>query len=546
MLSIEQWKDIFEGNRVDVVEEIFEQYADLFEKFESQVELYKNAPTELLYKLTVNGDESACAYYIRRRINEDTLVAKDVEYLKGAIYNFGFEAALVGSWLFGMKDCIYKDPLMEYISNVVLEQHGNKEAHKLLTKAYKKNRETVQKAEEKILYHAIDQWAAGAIRGETLALRVDVHGMDKTDSHLDYKTGYITEISLTETTDRETEADELFVSYARGKKREEDLNRLTDNLTNALVAVADKMRIPSLDISVNGRRVYHYGGGGQAKQANKQSDTVNIISDAELNVNVSDETLVGNVCPNCGGELDENGVCISCGYKREGKSGNEIHIKRSQDTEAMICTQCGSPVVLEADGKTAFCSACGTTFIINGNALKFEIPGLNYENIRADMPEGATLPDVKFVRAAVADNRVTAIMPKNFIVMPEEMRRIKYRANAPKYIYTTPDSTVNLNLNIVGALKEEDVFAYGQQMLSALKGIYPGAKFGEAQRFTRKRNIFMIDFITQGADQSIYNAMFFFSFGGQQGIGSWNCLGKDRWYWAPVFEHAVKTMEFKD
>ncbi|MDE6362631.1 MAG: hypothetical protein K2L53_06595, partial [Clostridia bacterium] len=168
-----------------------------------------------------------------------------------------------------------------------------------------------------------------------------------------------------------------------------------------------------------------------------------------------------------------------------------------------------------------------------------------YENIRADMPEDAELPQVEFVRAGIVEGAITAIMPRNFIVMSDEIRKIKYPVNAPKYIYTTPDTTVNLNVNLNGSLQEKDVFDFGRYMLTALKNAYPTAKFGEAKLIEKPRKVFFIDFITAGMDQSIYNAMFFFSYNGKQGIGSWNCLGKDRWFWAPVFEHAVRTMEFK-
>lgn len=545
-MNVEQWEDIIKNGRMDVLQEILEQYADIFEKCASQEELYKAAPTELLHKLTVNGDDDACAHYIRRRIDEDTLVAKDVDYLKSAIYNLGFEAALVGGWLFGMKNCIYKDPFMEYVSYVVLEQYGNDQAHKLLTKAYKKDRELIEKAEAKVLNRQVDLWAVEFLRGAMLNIRVDIHRMEKDSRFPEYKLAYLTEVYLTETTGRETDGESVFVGYLRGKKRDDDLQRMTDRIIDEICSVADKLHIPTVDFTLDKKRLYHYGGGNPTKKPDVSKDKINIISDADVNVEVTDDTLCGNLCPACGSALDENGVCAFCGHKAEIKDKGEIRIKRSKDAEAMMCTQCGAPVHVEDGKNTAFCSSCGTTFVINGNALKYEIPGLNYENIRADMPEGATLPDVKFVRASVADDRVTAIMPKNFIVMPEEIRRIKYRVNAPRYIYTTPDSLVNLTMSIGGTLKNSDVFAFGQQMLSALKSATPTAKFGEAKQITRNRNIVYFDFIVAGMDQSIYNAMFFFSFGGQQGIGSWNCLGKDRWYWASVFEHAVRTMEFND
>ena len=128
--------------------------------------------------------------------------------------------------------------------------------------------------------------------------------------------------------------------------------------------------------------------------------------------------------------------------------------------------------------------------------------------------------------------------------MSDKVRRVKYPANAPKFIYTTPDTTVNLTLNLLGNLHEDQVFAFGQQMLASLKAAFPSAIFDESKKITKPQNIFFVDFITAGLDQSIYNVMFFFSLNGRQGIGSWNCLGKDRWFWAPVFEHAIQTMEF--
>ncbi|MDE7463737.1 MAG: hypothetical protein K2M48_01805, partial [Clostridiales bacterium] len=308
-MTVEQWEDIIKNNRVDVLQEIFEQYADLFERIESQEELYKQAPTELLYKLTVNGDDDACAHYIRRRIDEDTLVAKDMDYLKASIFNLGFEAALVGGWLYGMKDCIYKDPYMEYVSYVVLEQFGNDQAHKLLTKAYKKDRETIEKAEAKVLNSQVDHWAAEFLRGEFLNIRVDIHRMEKDSKFADYKLAYLTDVYLTEKTGRETEGEPVFVGYLRGKNRDDDMKRMTDNIIDEICSVADKMHIPSVDVALDGKRLYHYGGGSFTKKHDVSQDKINIISDADVNVNVTDETLQSNICPECGGEIGADGVC---------------------------------------------------------------------------------------------------------------------------------------------------------------------------------------------------------------------------------------------
>ena len=333
----------------------------------------------------------------------------------------------------------------------------------------------------------------------------------------------------------------------RGKNTNAYFRRLTENLIEAFKIIAEKRNIPQGEIYVKGECKFNRGEHKFNRDAESvraaESDAVKILSDTEIKVKISDDgQMRRNICPNCGGALDENGVCASCGTARE--KSDEIEICRANEFKALICTQCGCPVNLEDKGNTAYCPACGTTFVISGSALDCTVGGINYKSIRADMPQGCELPNVKFVRARIAEGKITAVMPENFTVMSDELRRIKYPVNPPRYIYTTPDTTVNLNVNFGGKLAVEDVVAFGKQMLASLKNTFQSGKFGEAKIITSNTVVYFIDFISVAIDQPIYNAMFFFSLDGKQGIGSWNCLGKDRWYWAPIFEHAIKTMEF--
>ncbi len=161
------------------------------------------------------------------------------------------------------------------------------------------------------------------------------------------------------------------------------------------------------------------------------------------------------------------------------------------------------------------------------------------------MPEDAEMPDIKFVRAKIADDKISAVLPHNFIVMSEQLRRLKYPMNAPKYIYTTPDSTVNLCFTPGERLEERAVYDFGRQMLAVMRSMHPQAQFGEAKcAEANGKKVFSFDMITVALDQHIYNSLFIFSLDGTRVIGSWNCLAKDRWFWSPVFEHAVKTLDF--
>ncbi len=540
MFNKKQIDDVVKNNRNDVAAEMQKYYENTKRDSEALAEFYENAPTEELYNLAVNGDDAACAHYIFRRMDEGTLTEQDIACLEVSIKNLCPEAAMAGLLVYesGAADWEAEQLLFCY---AILEQYGEKKVHKHLKKAYKKDPEMMEEIDYKILSTSIIQHLT-SVKGRYSALTAEITRAEK--DVIDHKSAYVLNLSFTEQNSRETDSEAVYTVFLRGKKHDKALNYFADQLSELLPDLAEKAGMHSSDIYIDGLHRFHYGNVSQ-KSKNNTEDHVNIISDAQVDIQVSDEgRLKSNACAFCGGILDQNGICSACGKKSEGEESGKIVIRKEKAVEALLCTQCGSPVKLDENGKTAFCSACGTTFAVNGSTLTDGIYGLNYESIRADMPENAVFPDVQFMRASIAEGMVTAILPKNFIVMSDKVRRVKYPANAPKFIYTTPDTTVNLTLNLLGNLHEDQVFAFGQQMLASLKAAFPSAIFDESKKITKPQNIFFVDFITAGLDQSIYNVMFFFSLNGRQGIGSWNCLGKDRWFWAPVFEHAIRTMEF--
>ncbi|MBD5132567.1 MAG: zinc ribbon domain-containing protein [Clostridiales bacterium] len=506
-------------------------------------EFYMNATIDRLDDLAVNGDDDACVFYIMRKIEASELTEADVARLDGPLKNLNRNAACVGAMVYE-KRSIFADEEKELFSYAIIEQDNDGAAHKRLTKSYKASADIIDKIDLRLMRTAIDFWAAETIRGKTSRLDVRAERMTKDSGYPDYKSALIVALSITEPSGRATEFDNVYVAYLRGKDERKALSRLQDELTEEISQIAEKCGVPYGEIKIDGRTCYRFGGGAGAQRTNGTPDHVNILSNAEVDIRVADDGRLGRtVCAHCGGTLDDNGVCTACGRKHE-KTDDGIVIHKSKDMEALLCTQCGSPVNIDAGGKTAVCPYCGTTFAVNGSSLAAGVFGINYEDIKADMPIGATLPDIKFVRASVADDKIAAVMPESFIVMPEAMRRIKYNANAPKHIYTTPDGTVNFNLNFTGALSETDVFDAGSKMLGMMKSVFPNAKFGEAQKLTTPRNIFKFELLTAALDQSVYNVMFIFSIDGKQGVGSWNCLGKDRWFWAPIFDLAIRTMSF--
>ncbi|MDE5666856.1 MAG: zinc ribbon domain-containing protein, partial [Clostridia bacterium] len=457
----------------------------------------------------------------------DSLTEQDLKYLDGALENVNYDCAVVGGFLYGDKKSPYYDNEKAFYCYAVTEQYGLVKAHKKLKKNYAKLAKIIDENDGRILFNTLKTWAA-RLKSNYSAYCVKVVPASFSDV-IDYKNAYSVTVRLEQHNGYQPGKETVYAAFVRGKDTDAYLEKLTDNLTEAFTIIADKKEIAQGEIYVKGERKFCRGDAKPMRP--KKKDSVNILSDAEINVKVSDaESLERNVCPNCGAALDENGACPNCGKKR-GETG-EIEIKRAKEVEALICTQCGSPVQLDGNGTTAYCSACGTTFVINSGALSCDVGGINYKTLRADMPKGSELPDIKFVRARIAGGKITAVMPESFEVMSDEARRIKYPYNTPPYIYTTPDTTVNLNLNFRGELENKEVEAFGKQMLASLKSTFQTAKFGEAKLIESTHNIYFIDFITAAIDQPVYNTMFFFSLDGEQGIGNWNCLSKDRWYWS--------------
>ena len=106
MFGNKQIKDMIENKRDDVAEEFMQQLCDEVQAADARLDFYMNASADQLFNLTQNGDDAACAYYINKRLNDNVLDNNDIKYLERAIYNLCYEAAIVGSFLFGYKKSI--------------------------------------------------------------------------------------------------------------------------------------------------------------------------------------------------------------------------------------------------------------------------------------------------------------------------------------------------------------------------------------------------------------------------------------------------------
>lgn len=548
-MNKKQLLDAISDGRVEAAEGILEQFVTELEQAVAARDSYDKASTDDLKRMAENGDSVAAAYYVRQRIEEDVMTADDLVFLDNAILDLCPEAANLGAYIYGLKGCLYEDREKELFCYAVLEQTCDPTAHKQMEKAARRG-EDLTAIDDTILRESLAAAIASNLQRGFTCCRAVVEGAEK-NTVPDWKAAYELRLALSGENMRPAAEEDVYTFYCRGKMKEPEFMRMTEaRLKDFFTACAAKCGFTSVSAMLAGKESLLWGGGvvsGKRKDA-----PLRFAEDVELEIDVTKKgRLESETCPVCGGKAERkegNFVCSACGSVTPiSDNGYKVEIADgAEQLEALKCTQCGASVELDGGGKTAFCPACGTTYAINGGALTGEVFGLDFASLRAGKPKDAEIPEIRFMRAHALNGAVETVLPKSFIEMPDDMVKIKYPVNPPEYIYTTPDSKVNLCFRAAGKLAEKDVFAFGESTLTALKKLQPAAKFGEAEKLTDGHNVFFFDFLSPAADQPIYNAMFFFSLNGTQAMGSWNCLGKDRWFWAPVFKLAVKTMRYGD
>lgn len=508
---------------------------------------YLSLSVDELRKLTITGDNSACAYYIRRRIEDETLKEDDIRLLDDAVKNLNYDCALLAyNYIYGLKGGLYEDEEMLALCAATLEQYGFKDAHARVKKLFKSDQKLINETDRTVYMRAVTNYLERLLPNGCDGLFIDIDKAEKADVPIEHKHAYMLKMYAATEAGGVFNKEDVYILYLRDKYVDRSLTRLSDRINDYLEKNHSRYRIRSYRIRISGHVRHKMGVYGEDPDGGNVREKL----DDDIEITVSDERLgsTSDTCPSCGGQLGADGVCKTCGRKIEldkAEKSGKITIVRAKNMEALHCTQCGGAVDLDADKKSAFCPFCGTTFIVNGNSLSGSVLGIDFNNLRADMPEDATLPDVKFARAEICKG-IRTILPDSFDIMSDAHRRIKYPNNPPDFIYTTPDTCVNLCFSFKnGDLANDDVFTFGARTMAALRNIRKDARMGDIQELcVNGRNILYFDFLTMALDCSIYNAMFFFSYKGKQALGSWNCLGKDRWYWAPIFEHAVKTIEF--
>jgi len=156
---------------------------------------------------------------------------------------------------------------------------------------------------------------------------------------------------------------------------------------------------------------------------------------------------------------------------------------------------------------------------------------------------------VKFEKKSFLGNKIELMVPSHFKPMTEQMMNIKYpnQAQRPALVLTDDAGEVNLVMSqIPQPLKPEQVGAFKDYQITALKRMHPGAKWGESGvKAINGKQVGYFKFTADAVDQPIFNYYFFTDMDGKILLLSFNCIEKLLPKWKDAAETMVSSLKVK-
>ncbi len=170
--------------------------------------------------------------------------------------------------------------------------------------------------------------------------------------------------------------------------------------------------------------------------------------------------------------------------------------------------------------------------------IKRSLERQNYTTLETGMYAGENL--ITFTDVTLPDSAIHLPLPDQFIVMPAEVKKIKYPSvNAPYFIVTSLDSTVNIGFNILPTIiLEGEVANISIQFQNALKNLNPVVVIKNSTIGKTEIGDEMAWFEYKGyhLDGQSYNRIYFIKFRKCVLQGMFSCQLKDKSEWEEIIE----------
>jgi len=149
---------------------------------------------------------------------------------------------------------------------------------------------------------------------------------------------------------------------------------------------------------------------------------------------------------------------------------------------------------------------------------------------------------ITFKKVRILEGNMTIIMPEAHEVMTEEMSKGRYGAeDRPDVTYTFYGNDINFALSYKNGLPSEDEDIPGVKDLveRMVMRSFPGSKVIDSATVQGSgRTVGYFDFASE-----VYNLIFFFSFGENLVMGSFECYKTCMNDWKPLFLQMIGSME---
>lgn len=169
----------------------------------------------------------------------------------------------------------------------------------------------------------------------------------------------------------------------------------------------------------------------------------------------------------------------------------------------------------------------------------------NYTTLETGIYVGEEL--ITFTDIVLPDSSIHLPLPDQFIVMPEKVKKIKYPSvNAPYFIVTSLDSTVNIGFNILHTMMQDgEVANISTQFQSALKNLNPMViiKNSKISKTDMGNEMAWFEYKGYHLDGQSYNRIYFIKLRRYVLQGMFSCQLKDKNEWEKVVEKIFLALD---
>lgn len=155
---------------------------------------------------------------------------------------------------------------------------------------------------------------------------------------------------------------------------------------------------------------------------------------------------------------------------------------------------------------------------------------------------------ITFSQVTLPDTKISIYLPESFILMPDMVKDMKYPSkNAPDFVITSLDSTVNFGFNILQVLLEEgDTKTMSEQFQNALHNVNPSIKIkNQTSDLTTVggNELSWFDFKGYALDGQNYNRMYIVRMRKTVLHGIFNCPMQFKDAWNDIVEKCFMSIE---